>query len=314
MEPLALVPPPVQVLPGTAAIGATGVTVHEFWAWALSDLRTNSARSRLAECLVAVALNVHHRPRVEWDSHDVTARDGTRVEVKSSAYLQAWDQARLSRISFGGLRARTWWPQAGCAADVTYNADVYVFGLQTAVTHETYDALNLDQWRFWVASAVTIAETGQDQVSLSRVQALCGDHVEHGKLAQAIAAAARTQPNPASVCPPDVGGPPCHPYSTSDSNRDNQRCMLQDWCVDIAPVRRPAGTRRYTLGAAENRMPRRATWPDGKRRACPRRRGQHDVAGAAHLPRRFAGDDRAGPRGSAREGRCGRAQLLQRSA
>jgi hypothetical protein len=138
------------------------------------DLRTNTARSRLAEYLVAVALNVHHRPRVEWDSHDVTARDGTRVEVKSSAYLQAWDQARLSRISFGGLRARTWSPQAGYAADVTYNADVYVFALQTAVTHETYDALNLDQWRFWVASAVTIVETGQDQVSPSRVQALCG--------------------------------------------------------------------------------------------------------------------------------------------
>ena len=129
----------------------------------------------------------------------MTARDGTRVEVKSSAYLQAWDQARLSRISFGRLRARTWSPQAGYAADVTYNADVYVFALQTAVTHETYDALNLDQWRFWVASAVTIAETGQDQVSLSRVQARCGDHVEHGKLAQAIAAAAKTQPNPASV-------------------------------------------------------------------------------------------------------------------
>src|SRR4051812_19380491 len=75
MEPLALVPPPVQVLPGTAAIGATGASLQEFWAWALSDLRTNTARSRLAEYLVAVALNVHHQPRVEWDSHDVTAPD-----------------------------------------------------------------------------------------------------------------------------------------------------------------------------------------------------------------------------------------------
>jgi hypothetical protein len=191
--------PPVQVLPGTAAIGATGASLQEFWAWALSDLRTNTARSRLAEYLVAVALNVHRQPRVEWDSHDVTAPDGTRVEVKSSAYLQAWDQARLSPIRFGGLRARTWSAQAGRATDVTYNADVYVFAVQTAKTHETYDALNLDQWRFWVASAVTIAETGQDQVSLSRVQALCGDHVEHCELAGAIAAAARTQPNPASA-------------------------------------------------------------------------------------------------------------------
>jgi hypothetical protein len=164
--------------------------LHDFWAWALADLRTNTARSRLAEYLVAVALQVHHRPRVEWDSHDVTAPDGTRVEVKSSAYLQAWDQARLSKISFGGLRARTWSARAGYAADVSYNADVYVFALQSATSHEAYDALDLDQWQFWVAPASAIAQTGQNQMGLSKVRTVCGEPVKHAEVAQAVMAAA----------------------------------------------------------------------------------------------------------------------------
>jgi hypothetical protein len=63
-----------------------------------------------------------------------------------------------------------------------------------------------------------------------------------------------------------------------------------------------------------NRKARRATWPDGKRRACPRRCGQHDVAGVAHPRGGCAALIGAGPLGLARQRRDGRAQLLQRSA
>ncbi len=189
-----LVPPPLRMLSGASRIGATGVTAQAFWAWALSDLRSNTARSRLAEYLVALALGAHLQPRVDWDSHDVTAPDGTRVEVKCSAYLQAWHQRQLSRIGFGGLRARTWSPEEGYAAGVTYNADVYVFAVQTSTSHEAYDALDLHQWRFWVGSAAVIAQTGQDQIGLARVEALCGDPVSHADLAQAVRAAAASAP------------------------------------------------------------------------------------------------------------------------
>ena len=95
------------------------------------------------------------------NSQNVTAPDGTRAEVKSSAYLQAWDQARPSNISFRGLRARTWVAPGAHAVDETYNADVYVFAVQTATTHEAHDALDLDQWQSWVAPAATISRLGQ---------------------------------------------------------------------------------------------------------------------------------------------------------
>lgn len=40
--------------------------------------------------------------RVGWDSVDLRHK-GVTIEVKSSAYLQAWGQKRLSRIQFGAL-------------------------------------------------------------------------------------------------------------------------------------------------------------------------------------------------------------------
>lgn len=61
----------------------------------MSDLRTNNVRGYVAEFLVAQAVGAD-AARVEWDPWDVAAPDGTRIEVKSSGYLQAWAQTRLS--------------------------------------------------------------------------------------------------------------------------------------------------------------------------------------------------------------------------
>jgi hypothetical protein len=107
----------------------------------------------------------------------MSTSNGTRAKVKSSAYLQAWDQASLSRISSGGLRARTGSALAGYAVEVSYNANVYVFALQSTTTHEAYDAVDLDQWQFRVAPVAAIAQTGHDGMGLSRVQAVGGDAV-----------------------------------------------------------------------------------------------------------------------------------------
>ena len=108
-----LEPPPTRLLAGDEPIVGTAATVRDFWAWCLSDLRTNTVRPMLAEFLVAQALGAAARPRIEWDSYDVVTPEGIRVEVKSSAYLQAWAQARPSSISFGGLNGRTWDAVAG---------------------------------------------------------------------------------------------------------------------------------------------------------------------------------------------------------
>jgi hypothetical protein len=73
-----------------------------FWRWSFSDVVSNATRGVLAEYLVACALGVaEDRVREEWTAWDLTGLDGTRVEVKSAAYVQTWHQTRLSPISFG---------------------------------------------------------------------------------------------------------------------------------------------------------------------------------------------------------------------
>ncbi len=187
-----LKPPPTQLLTGDEAIAGTPATLRDFWASALSDLRTNTVGPLLAEFLVAQALGAATRPRIEWDAYDVVTPDGVRVEVKSSAYVEAWAQTRPSSIRFGGLNGRTWNAAAGYAASATYNADVYVFALVTARDHTSYDPLDLAQWTFWVLPRRSVEATGQRSMALSRVQELAVAPVTHDGLAQAVRAAAQT--------------------------------------------------------------------------------------------------------------------------
>ena len=79
-----------------------------FWRWSCSDLVSNATRGVLAEYLVAQALGVSGGVRQEWAAYDITVADGTRVEVKSAAYIQSWHQDRLSRISFRVPKTRAW--------------------------------------------------------------------------------------------------------------------------------------------------------------------------------------------------------------
>lgn len=185
-----LQPPPARILNGDEPVVGTSAVVRDFWAWALSDLRTNTVRPMLAEFLVAQALGAVAQPRIEWDAYDVVTPDGVQVEVKSSAYLQAWTQARPSSIRFGGLNGRTWDAVAGFAAAASYNADVYVFAVVTARDHASYDPLNSAQWSFWVLPRAAVAATGQRSLALTRVEAMAGAPIQYCRLAEAVRTAA----------------------------------------------------------------------------------------------------------------------------
>ena len=185
-----LEPPPTRLLAGNEPIVGTAATVRDFWAWCLSDLRTNTVRPMLAEFIVARALGAENRPRIEWAAFDVLTPEKVRVEVKSSAYVQAWARPRPSAISFGGLNSRAWSDGVGPAESATYNADVYVFALVTAQDHASYDPLDLTQWSFWVLPRQVVEATGQKSLALSRVKSLAGPSVSHNGLAEAVRVAA----------------------------------------------------------------------------------------------------------------------------
>jgi hypothetical protein len=171
---------------GDEPIVGTATTVRDFWVWALSDMQANTVRSMFAEFLVAGALGATHRPRIEWDTYDVVTPDGLTLEVKSGAYLQAWEQNRLSTVTFSGLRARTWTPRDGYSDASSYNADGYVFAVLTATDHASYDALDVNQWSFWVLPRQLLAATGQRSIRLSRVEELAGAPVGLAELASRV--------------------------------------------------------------------------------------------------------------------------------
>lgn len=148
----------------------------------------NNVRGYLAEFLVARAVDAT-LPRTEWDAFDVLTPDGVKVEVKSSAYLQVWDQRRLSKIVFTGLRGRIWSPQDGEATDATFNADVYVFCLQTATSHEHYDALDVSQWVFHVLPRTVLEQLNLQSIALSTLRAYSEGSTPYLELASAIARA-----------------------------------------------------------------------------------------------------------------------------
>ncbi len=155
----------------------------------MSDLRTNNVRGYLAEFLVAHAVGAEGN-RVEWDAFDVLTPDGVKVEVKSSAYLQVWEQRRVSRIQFTGLRSRTWTPQDGESAEASLNADVYVFAVHLTTRHDEYDPLDITQWQFYVVPRARIEALGQASLSLWRLRSLVATPVPYSGLAEAISSAA----------------------------------------------------------------------------------------------------------------------------
>lgn len=180
--------PPVARLTGAERFVGVDATIKDFWAFALSDAKMNNARGYLAEFLVAKAVGSDD-VRIEWDTFDVRTPSGITIEVKSSAYVQAWEQRGVSAISFSGLRGRTWDARTGESPEATYNADVYVFCVETAKTHDEYNPLDVSQWDFYIAPRATIERTGYRSIGLTTLTKLTGGPVEYADLAAAIDAA-----------------------------------------------------------------------------------------------------------------------------
>lgn len=139
----------------------------DFWQWAYSDFLSNALRGVLAEYIVAQAAGCTHRPRTEWDAYDLLTNDGIKIEVKSAAYLQSWEQERPSEIRFGIGLKRGWDARTNTSAiEIGRAADVYVSCLFREQTREKADPLNLEQWTFLVCPTALLNQLFPTQKSL----------------------------------------------------------------------------------------------------------------------------------------------------
>ena len=162
--------------------------VLSFWRWSHSELLGNALRGVLAEFIIASAIDTLESPREEWDAYDLTTKDGLKIEVKSSAYLQSWRQKELSKISFGIQPTKIWEEFDKRSKESKRQADVYVFCLLAHKDKSTVDPLNLSQWEFYILDTAVLNEKIplQKKITLSSLLTLNPIKVDYDGLSEQL--------------------------------------------------------------------------------------------------------------------------------
>jgi hypothetical protein len=157
----------------TSGASHSGYSTLDFWSWAFSDLASNANRGVLAEFIVAKALGIELDVRNEWGDYDLDF-NGLKIEVKSSAFIQSWAQAKHSSPRFD-IRKRKNQTDSDTGkyvkrAEPIRPADIYVFALLEANITDTSDPLNLDHWKFYALTSAELNEKFGESQSLSLAQ------------------------------------------------------------------------------------------------------------------------------------------------
>lgn len=162
-------------------------TLH-FWQWSSSELLENALRGKLAEFIVASSIDALKKPREEWDAYDLITKDGLKIEIKSSSYLQSWDQTKLSKIIFGIQPTVAWEKNNKLSSKVKRQADIYIFCVLAHKDKETVNPLNLSQWDFYILDTKVLNEKvpTQKTITLSSLLSLNPINVKYDGLKNTI--------------------------------------------------------------------------------------------------------------------------------
>jgi hypothetical protein len=143
-------------------------TALDFWRWAYSDLMQNITRGYVAQFIVAWSLQVDTSPNNPWLPYDVKAPNGKRIEVKSTAHLQAWKHAEgKCKPLFVLKKKRPYSDEEGLGKLPQWNADIYILSYYFWQNMETADIMNLDHWKFWVFSLGELLEVLRGKQSIT---------------------------------------------------------------------------------------------------------------------------------------------------
>lgn len=140
----------------------------DFWRWAYSDLIGNAERGALAEFIVACALGIQDSERISWDKYDLLTKEGISVEVKTSGYLQTWEQNKLSKLVFG-ISPTYGWDSKTNKYDETKKrqSDIYVFCVHKHTDQSTLNPLLISQWDFYLMSTKMMNEKFKNQKTVT---------------------------------------------------------------------------------------------------------------------------------------------------
>ena len=159
----------------------------DYWRWSGSVLLDNTSRGILAEFLIAAALDLHKKPRREWDGHDLQTPSGTTIEVKSSAYVQSWKQPKPSIIRFGIAPHKSWNAETEQYREgVKRWANIYVFCIFKG--EKPLHPLDTNKWEFHVLPTETLDRKCPDQktIRLSSLKKLSPRQCSYADLKKTI--------------------------------------------------------------------------------------------------------------------------------
>ena len=146
----------------------TNYNLLDFWRWSVSDILSNATRGRFAEFVVGTAVGLNPKNlRDEWDSYDLTTDNGIKIEIKSSAYIQSWNQKRFSAISFSIKPARYWDAETNITSEPTRHADLYVFCHLKHKDQNTIEPLKMEQWDFYILPTCRLDNYERSQSSIT---------------------------------------------------------------------------------------------------------------------------------------------------
>ncbi|HRZ97033.1 MAG TPA: hypothetical protein P5084_05715 [Paludibacter sp.] len=140
-----------------------------FWSWSVSDILSNATRGRFAEFIVGTAIGLNPKNlRDEWDAYDLKTDNGIKIEVKSAAYIQSWNQKKISTISFSTKHAKYWNSEIYSENEKPRrHADIYVFCHLKHLDQATIDPLKMEQWDFYVLPTFILDNYKRSQSSIT---------------------------------------------------------------------------------------------------------------------------------------------------
>lgn len=144
------------------------VEPNEFWEWAYSDFLSNANRGVLAEYIVHTAISSKTKNRIEWDGCDLITKNGLKIEVKCSAYLQSWQQTAPSKLIFNIEPTKAWRFDTNTYDEApTRSADIYVFCIFLSKDPHIANPLDTSQWEFIVVQTEVLNQKYPEQKSIS---------------------------------------------------------------------------------------------------------------------------------------------------
>lgn len=165
-------------------------SVLEFWQWAYSDIIGNIERGHFAEYLVARALDAAKDTRGEWDKYDVLTNDDISIEVKSSGYVQTWQQKGKSKISFSIRPTRAFNSKTNAyEREIKRQAQIYVFCVHNyEKKDEGLNPLDMKQWDFYIlpTEKLNMEVKEQKTISLQKIIKLGAEKCSYSELSASI--------------------------------------------------------------------------------------------------------------------------------